>query len=435
MLPAPMTPIRNESTRAFKQRPAYHRHMPRLGFTAVSALAATAVVAGLMAGPVGAIQEPRTAPSRDTGPRTSPTLTLGTVLPDTGSLRSYGPATQAAVMLAVEDANGAGGVMGAPVLLTPGNSGGTGSRTFERSLAAMPDAQAVVGPMSSALVLDHLAAVSARTLISPAAASPQLTGVLARTVPAEPLAGAMLATLAKQRGALRLVVVGPPEQRELIDAALDRADQLRLASTSVIYTKRQSASYIATRIVRASADAMVLASGADTTAILRELIRRGMPARVFLAPVATTGVQPRELPTGTLDGAQSVELDLRVPRALAVRLRVVVPQAPETAYSAQSYDAAAIAILAAEASGRLLGEITPEGVRAAMPSVTSVGQPCGGVGTCLRLLRRDVDIAYVGYVGPYDLDVAGDPGAARYLLRTYGANNRPGSSARPVDYP
>ena len=325
--------------------------------------------------------------------------------------------------------------MGNPVVLAAGDSGGTGSRTFERTLAGMPEAQAIVGPLSSALVLDNLAAVSGRTLISPATASPELTGVLARTVPAEPLAGAMLATLAHQRGSLRLVVVGPRDQRALLDAAMDRAAELRLAAVAVRYTKRQSAANIATRIVRTSADAMVLASGADTTAILRELIRRGMPARVFLAPSAAAGVQPRDLRRGTLDGAQTIELDLRVPRSLASRLKQIVPTAPETAYSAQTYDAAAIAILAAEASGGLIGEITSEGVRAALPSVTSVGQSCEGLAKCLRLLRRGVDIDYVGYAGPYDLDVAGDPGAARYLVRTYGSSNKPGASARPVDYP
>ena len=375
----------------------------------------------------------QTMPSPE--PRQTTTLTLGTTLPDTGSLKAYGPATQAAVQLAVGDANAAGGVLGTDVGLVVGDSGGTGSRTFVRTLSSMPQAQAIIGPLSSGLVLDNIDAVSGRTLISPAAVSPQLSGVVARTVPAEPLAGAMLATLAQQRGALRLVVVGPRDQRALLDAAVDRAGELRLAAVAVSYTKRQSAANVATRIVRTSADAMVLASGADTTAILRELIRRGMPARVFLAPSAAAGVQPRDLRKGTLDGAQTIELDLRVPRSLASRLKQIVPTAPETAYSAQAYDAAAIAILAAEASGRLIGEITSDGVRAALPSVTSVGQSCEGLAKCLRLLRRGVDIDYVGYAGPYDLDAAGDPGAARYLVRTYGSSNRPGSAARPVNYP
>lgn len=428
ILPVPMTPIRSESTRAFNQRPTYHRvvHRPR------PVIAALAAVACLVLGLGGA---PTVVASPDVHTRDVTALTLGTTLPDTGSLAAYGPATQAAVRLAVEDANAAGGVLGVDVVLRPGDSGSVGDRTFARTLAAMPQAQAVIGPLSSALVLDNLDAVAGRTLISPATTSAQLSGVLARTVPAEPLNGAMLATLAKQRGALRLVVVGPRDQGPLIDAARDRAGDLGLESAEVVFSARQSASNIATRIVRTSADAMLLASGAETTAILRELLPRGMPALLLLTPSAVDGVDAKSLRRGTLDGALALSLDLSVPRALAARIKALEPGVKQTAYSPQSYDAAAIAILAAEASGRMLGKVTPEGVRAALPSVTSVGTPCDTLSRCLRLVRRGVDIDYVGYAGPYALDAAGDPGAGRYLVRVYGTNNVPGSSARPVRYP
>ena len=160
-----------------------------------------------------------------------------------------------------------------------------------------------------------------------------------------------------------------------------------------------------------------------------------MPAIVLLAPSAAEGVESGGLRKGTLDGALAIDLDLRVPRALASRIGTIAPDAPETAYSAQAYDAAAIAILAAEASARLGGVITAEGVRAALPSVTSIGQACDTLARCMRQLRRGVDIDYVGFAGPYELDDAGDPGAARYLMRVYGPNNKPSSSARPISYP
>lgn len=371
----------------------------------------------------------------ESSPRDASALVLGTVLPDTGSLAAYGPATQAAVRLAVEDANAAGGVLGSPVTLRPGDSGSAGGRTFARTLASLADAQAVIGPLSSALVLGNLDAVAGRTLVSPATTSAALSGVLARTVPAEPLGGAMLATLAQQRGALRLVVVAPRSQQPLVDAALDRAAQVRLQATSVVFSKRQSAANIATRIVRTSADAMLLASGPETTGILRELLPRGMPALVLLTPAAAEGVDARALRRGTLDGALALELDLTVPRGLVSRVTAAAPGARTIEYSPQSYDAAAIAILAAEASGRLQGSITAAGVRAALPAVTSIGRTCDSLERCLRLVRRGIDIDYVGYAGPYALDSAGDPGAARYLVRIFGANNRPGSAARPVSYP
>ena len=402
--------------------------MRRTGSVAVSLVTCVALL-GIPAGVSMSATLPMPAP------REATTLVLGTALPDTGSLAAYGPATQAAVRLAVDDANAAGGVLGSPVVLRPGDSGGSGERTFARTLARLSDAQAIVGPLSSALVLDNRAAVSGRTLVSPATTSAELTGVLARTVPAEPLNGAMLASLAKQRGAVRLVVAGPRDQLPLIDAALDRAGDLGLASTNVTFSKRQTAANIATRIVRTSADALLLASGTETTAILRELLPRGMPALVLLTPAAAAGVQANALRRGTLDGALAIELDLRVPRGLASRITTLAPGAKTTEYAAQAYDAAAIAILAAEASGQLVGTVTSEGVRAALPAVTSIGTPCDSLAQCLRLVRRGVDIDYVGYAGPYALDIAGDPGAARYLVRVYGTNGKPGSSARPVRYP
>lgn len=393
----------------------------------IAVLAVTAVM--------GALVSAVPASGETTVRASTAVLTLGTVLPDTGSLAPYGPATQAAVRLAVEDANVAGGVLGADVVLRPGNSGGTGGRAFARTLDRLRGAQAVIGPLSSALVLDNRRAVEGHTLVSPAAVSPRLTGVLARTVPAESLAGPMLATLAERRGAVRLVVVGPREQRPLIDAALDRAAALGLSATGVEYTGRQTTASIAGRIVRSSADAMLLASGAETTGILRELLRRGMPALVLLTPDAVDGVDPRALRRGTLNGALALELDLRVPRSLASRIKTLAPDARQTAYSAQAYDAAAIAILAAQASGGLLGEITPEGVRAALPDVTAVGTECDTLARCLRLLGRGIDIDYVGYAGPYGLSAEGDPSHGRYLVRTFAANNKPGSAARPVRYP
>lgn len=399
--------------------------MRRYAVLAAGALATALVM------PVAAAQ-----PAQVTAdPRKVTVLTLGTALPDTGSLKAYGPATQAAVRLAVDDANAAGGVLGSPITLAPGNSGGQGSGIFARTMTRLSDAQAIIGPLSSTLVLDNLPVVQGRTLISPATTSGQLTGILARVVPAEPLAGAMLATVAKERGAVRIVVVGPRDQQALIDAALDRARDIGLETSSVIYGKSDSTRGTVGRIVRASADALLLASDAETTDILRELIVRGMPATVLLSPLAADSVDAGKLRRGTLSGAVTVEVDLRVPRGLASRVKALAPQASKTAYSPQAYDAAAIAILAAEQSGRLLGEITPEGIRAALPAVTDVGMPCSTLEQCLRWVRRGTDIDYVGYGGPFALDSAGDPGKARYLARTFTVANQPGSSARPVRYP
>lgn len=402
-----------------------------VGFVSAASMSAYAVTPAAI--PVPTMSTPAAPAAAPTASPASAVLTLGTVLPDTGSLKAYGPATQAAVRLAVDDANAAGGVLGRPVALMPGDSGSVGGTSFARELARLVEAQAIIGPMSSQLVLDNLPAIDGRTLVSPAVTSPLLTGRLARVVPIESLQGAALATLAKRASAARLVVVAHRHDRATADAALDRAREIGLAATSVIYSERDPAR-IAARIVRSSSDALLLASGTETTAILRALLPRGMPATVLLTERAADAIDARQLRPGTLDGAQGIALDLAVPRSLARRISAVTPGVRETAYAPQAYDAAAVAILAAEQSGRLLGTVTPQGVRAALSAVTSVGTACDTLARCLRLLRRGEDIAYVGYTGPVDLGSDGDPQAARYLVATYTEANKPSSTSRPLHY-
>lgn len=52
-------------------------------------------------------------------------LTLGTLLPVTGSLAFLGPPEVAGVQLAVQEINAAGGVLGKDVVLVEGDSGDT----------------------------------------------------------------------------------------------------------------------------------------------------------------------------------------------------------------------------------------------------------------------------------------------------------------------
>ncbi|HSK92253.1 MAG TPA: ABC transporter substrate-binding protein, partial [Euzebyales bacterium] len=67
------------------------------------------------------------------------TLTIGTVLPETGSLASLGPPEFAGAELAVQEINEAGGVLGNDVELLQGDSGDTttdiANQTVDQHLA------------------------------------------------------------------------------------------------------------------------------------------------------------------------------------------------------------------------------------------------------------------------------------------------------------
>src|SRR5690349_14235247 len=87
-------------------------------------------------------------------PDTSP-LVVGTLLPETGTLAFLGPPEVAGVQLAVNDVNGAGGVLDQPVTLIPGDSGDTttdtANTTVDRLLAG--GSNVIVGAASSSVSL------------------------------------------------------------------------------------------------------------------------------------------------------------------------------------------------------------------------------------------------------------------------------------------
>ena len=361
---------------------------------------------------------------------------LGTVLPDSGVLADYGPATQAAVRLAVDDANAAGGVAGSPVILEAGDSGDAAralSATVERLRAE--GATALIGPLSSSLMLDGLALVDGLAVVSPATTSPLLSGVVSRVVPSDVMQGAALAKLASQAGVARVAIVAPRASRAIADAALAGIALRGMQGEVIDYPSRMRASDVASRVARVRADGLILLTDRETTSIIRELLRRGLPANVLLGTVAASSVDGATLPRGALRGARGIGPDLRVPRAFAERVKAEEPKAKSLDYAALAYDAAAVAILAAEQSARFLGEVTAEGIRGAIPSVTVGGAACDTLASCLRKVRDGVDIDYVGLSGAVDLGDAGEPIVATYAVRTFGANNEPGTRVRYVSVP
>lgn len=351
------------------------------------------------------------------GAADSPGFVLGTVLPDTGVLDSYGPATQRAVRLAVEDARDAG----ADVTLEPGDSG-DGVATLSSTVQRLREAGAstVIGPMSSRLLLDAMSAFNGLAVVSPATSSPLLSGRLARTTPSDALQGAALTKLAAQSRVVRLAVVVPRDAPALAESAVAEATARGLQTRVIAFGPTTSAEKVAMRVSATAADGLLLASTSQTTEIVRQLLRRGLPAVVLLTAAAGAEVDARALPRQALAGARVLGPDLRVPVELRQRLGAM----KKIDYAAQAYDAAAIAILAAE-QVRATG-VAPTGplVSAAIPAVTTSGTTCH-LAECLRLLEQRRDINYRGLSGEVDLGANGDPVVATYAVRTLGAANVP----------
>ncbi len=132
------------------------------------------------------------------------TLTVGTLLPQTGSLAFLGPPEFAGVGLAVKEINAAGGVLGKPVVEIDSDSGDTStdiaSQSVDRLLSQNVDT--IVGAASSGVSLTVIDKITGAGVIeiSPANTSPTFTdyadnGLYFRTAPSDVLQGRVLGDL------------------------------------------------------------------------------------------------------------------------------------------------------------------------------------------------------------------------------------------------
>ncbi|WP_369133290.1 ABC transporter substrate-binding protein [Modestobacter sp. I12A-02662] len=150
-----------------------------------------------------ATQDPGPAPA-PAGAGAGQTLTIGTLLPETGNLAFLGPPEVAGVQLAINEVNAAGGVFGTPVALVTGDSGDastdTATQTVDRLLQS--GVNAIIGAASSGVsltVIDRI--VGAGVLqFSPANTSDTFTtyddkGLYFRTAPPDTLQARALADL------------------------------------------------------------------------------------------------------------------------------------------------------------------------------------------------------------------------------------------------
>ena len=238
---------------------------------------------------------------QDAGPKPVTTaaaggpLTIGTLLPLTGSLAFLGPPEVAGVKLAVKEVNDAGGALGAPVALVEGDSGDTSTdtanTTVDRLLAS--NVNAIIGAASSAVTLTVVDKIAAAGVveISPANTSDTFTtyndqGMYFRTAPPDVLQAVPLADLVLGDGNTKVGILnlndpygkGLSENvaANLVKGGLSKADILSIAydpTASSYDTEVQ-------KMVEFGPDAIVVIGFDESARIIQELNAQGIgPAR------------------------------------------------------------------------------------------------------------------------------------------------------------
>lgn len=361
-------------------------------------------------------------------------LKIGTVLPTTGDLAAIGQQMAGAVPSVVETVNACGGVNGAPVTLISQDDqtdprAGAAAMT---KLAEVDNVAGVVGSFASS-VSSAAVPIAVRDqvmLISPGSTSPVFTeraekgefkGYWARTAPPDTYQALALAQLAHKKGFKRVSTVvinndyGVGFEKAFIQAfkklggtVVNEANPTRYDPKATTFDTEAAAAFAG------KPDAVVAVLYEETgSLLLKSAYQQGLTQGVQV--LLTDGVKSAGFPgkvgkasdgkyivtgaLGTVPGADGEAL-----KSLT-QLWQTKNNQPPGEYVPQSWDAAALLVLAAQAAKANTGEGIQSKLREVANSPgTEVSDVCEG----LKLLRDGQDINYQGASGNVDVDQNGD---------------------------
>ncbi|MDH4143573.1 MAG: ABC transporter substrate-binding protein [Acidimicrobiia bacterium] len=363
-------------------------------------------------------------------------LTIGELLPETGSLAFLGPPEFAGAQAAKEDIDAAGGVNGKPLRLLPGDSGDTSTnlanQTVDKHLA--DGADAILGAASSGVsftVIDKI--VNAGVIhFSPANTAPDFTtyndkGLYFRTAPSDVLQGRVLSDLIVEAGATNVGILArqDPYGEGLLKFTKEPLEEAKVKVTEVVYDpEAQNFDPEVDKIAGISPDHVVLIGFDESAKIIQKMIEKGIgPKDVKLWLVdgnVGNAMGEKFTKAGDLAGVRGTLPAAEASADFKARLKKIDPELKDFSYAPETYDAVIIMALAASVAGT----DDPGKVAAEINNVTKGGEKCESYADCLKLIEDGKDIDYDGVGGPYEFGDAGEPNSASFAVLQYAEDNR-----------
>ncbi|HUR08126.1 MAG TPA: ABC transporter substrate-binding protein [Nonomuraea sp.] len=404
-----------------------------LAVAAASSLALTAACGG--GGGTGAKGTTSAVPTAPAA-KGDGTLTIGTLLPQTGSLAFLGPPDFAGVDLAVKEINDAGGVLGKPVKKIDTDSGDTttniASQSVDKLLAQKADA--IIGAASSSVsesVIDKITGAGV-VQFSPANTSDKFTtikddGLYFRTAPPDKLQGRVLGDLIVADGndTIGILAMQDSYGSGLADQVTKTAEEAGASVVARVDYDPKAAEFSAdvAKIKAANPKAVVLIGFEEGAKVIAELVKQGLTSdkvKWYMVDGNMSNSNYVRMPKGTLNGVKGTIPGAAAPEDFRKRLLAVDPKLTNYTYAAESYDAAILIALAAEAAKDDSGR----SIAAKLPEVSEGGEKCKSFKACVKLLKAGKNIDYDGVSGPVEFNAAGDPSVATIGIYQYGDDNR-----------
>lgn len=359
------------------------------------------------------------------------TVKIGTLMPITGGLASYGQTSRNGTLLAQKLINEQGGLLdGREIELvnvdtqTQPQAGVDGAQ----KLVNIDNVQAMVGALSSGItipVVDSVTAPNEVVQISPSATSPVLTtieddGYFFRTVPSDALQGVVAGNLAADQGydSLAIIYVNNDYGQGLNDAIIKQFEKRGGEITASIAFEPSKVSYRSELMDAAeeNPDALLLIAYTDDggITIIRQALENGFFKEFIFtdglkAPEITDGIEPYlegmygTTPT-SLPGGKGPELFQEMYEAEYGEL-------PPKPYIDTSYDATFVIALAIEKAGVVEGPA----IRDAIHEILDFEGETVNINEWSKakeLIAQGKKINYEGASGPVSFDEVGDRAGA-----------------------
>ena len=379
-------------------------------------------------------EEETSAPDKPSGAKGDGTLTVGTLLPQTGDLAFLGPPEFAGVDVAIEEINAAGGVLGKPVKTIRGDSGDGTPNVAPGNTRDLIDggSDVIVGAASSSVSLSVIDSIVNAGVVhfSPANTSTAFDtyddkGLYFRTAPSDVLQGAVMANLLAEDGHDNVAILA--RQDSYGEALADQVEKVFTdnggnITDKILYDANASTFGAEVQKVAASQpDAVVLIAFSETIKIIPEMIKNNIgpdDLQIYFVD-GNTADYSGDFDKGTLDGVKATYPGAELTGDFRERMLKADPKLTEFTYGPESYDATILSALAATAAEDDSGE----SIASQLQAVSTGGTKCTAYEECLALLEKGEDIDFDGVSGAIEFNDTGSPTSATIGIFQYGPDN------------
>lgn len=363
------------------------------------------------------------------------TLSLGTILPQTGSLAVLGPPEFAGVAAAEADINAANA--GIKVTVENKDSGDTTTNIATQSATAelADGVQAILGAASSSVSLTIIDQITKANVImlSPANTSPVFStypdnGYFWRTSPSDVLQGRVLGQKILKDGATNVSILYQNDsygqglntnvKKALTDGGASVGQDVAFDPAATSFASE------VTQVLSTKPDALVVISFDQLKAIAPELKKNNFDFKKFYGTDGNYGVIDKTYTDVDIAGAQFTNPGVNASAKFQAKLQALVKKQgnkPLTvfSYAPESYDATTLLALAALQGGKADGPT----LKANLQTVSEGGTKCTSFAACAKLIKEKKNIDYDGISGPVTFDKNGDESQAYISIYKYTAGN------------